>query len=101
MVLLNCANPVNIVDFPGAIAYANQYAQCSIGYAIMGPIMLILFFLGFLIVASRFTSDRALLYAIFMSSIMAFIEASAGILDPIYVVYCVVLLCAVLYFGGL
>lgn len=91
---------MNVTDFPQAINYGNTVATCEVGYSFLGPFMLLMFFLGFLVVSSRFASDRALLYSLFMSTIAAFLLASAAILDPIYVVYCVILLAAVVYFGG-
>ena len=99
--LLNYTLPVNLTSFPDAISYANSVMTQGVGYPFFGPLLLIMAFLGFFAVSSRFTSDRALPYSIFMTTIVSFLAASAGILDPLYVVYSTVLLVAVVYFGGI
>jgi hypothetical protein len=97
--LINYTLPTNFTDFPGAIAYSNTIMQQGAGFPFFGPLLLICAFIGFYAVSSRFTADRALPYSIFMTTVVAFLAASAGILDPLFVVYCTILLAAVVYFG--
>lgn len=102
MSFLNYTPSANLTSFPAAMNYTNQVMQVGTGVAggFFGPLVLMLCFMGFFAVSGRFTSDRALPYSLFMTSLVSFILTSIGILDPIYMLLCIVLLGLVVYRGG-
>ena len=101
--LLNYTLGGNITSFPDAINYTNTViSQSSLGFVgFFGPMALLLSFVAFYAISSRYTSDRSLPYSIFMTIIVATLLSSAALLDPMYIIYCVILLAAVVYYGGI
>ena len=77
-------NVSNITGFDSAFDYAGASVNASVGYDAFAPAMLILVFLGFYMVGSKYTQERAMLFASFMTTITAFIMVSGSFLQPMW-----------------
>lgn len=97
---LNYTMPFNITGFPEAMDYTNGVMQTAVGSQFYGPLVLLLAFLGFYAVSSNFSSERSLSFSMFMTALIAFLLVSAQILDPIYIVWVVILLAGCVFFWG-
>lgn len=84
MPLINYESAENVTGFDTAFDHAKNVVIQQIGYDAYGALLLITIFVGFYVVSSRFTQDRALTYSLYMTSIVGFILTSGGFLDPYY-----------------
>ena len=80
--MVTYANTSNITGFASAFDYSGTVINAATGYDAFSPLMLGIIFLGFFIIGSKYTQERALLYSSFMTVIAAFIMTSGGFLDP-------------------
>ena len=99
--LINYTLPGNITSFSGAINYTTGIFQTATNTPsttpFYGPIILLMTFLGFLAVSVKYGGERAMIYTFFMTTIAATLLASGGILDPVFIVFPLVLLATSLY----
>ena len=76
------SNNSNISSFPAMFDYAGANMSSYVGADVMGPAFLMILFIGFYIVGSRYTQERAFLYSSFMTAISGFLLTSGHFLDP-------------------
>jgi hypothetical protein len=79
-------NTSNVTGFDTAFDYSAGVINQGIGYDAFAPMMLGIMFLGFFIIGSKYTQERAFLFSTFMTSIGAFIMTSGGYLNPYWMV---------------
>lgn len=84
--MVTYANTSNISGFAGAFDYTGSAINMATGYDVFAPLVLGMIFLGFFMVGSKYTQERAFLFSTFMSTIAAFIMVSGGFLDPKWMV---------------
>lgn len=82
--MVTYANTSNITGFDSAIDYSAGVITQSVGYDAFGPMVMILFFLGFYVVGSKYTQERAFFFASFMTTISCFLMVSGGYLTPMW-----------------
>ena len=98
---LTYGNTSNVTGFDSALDYAATTTTTATNYPDTLPVlMLAVVFLGFYVVGSRYTQERALVYASFMSVIAAFILVSMAYLNPIWLMLCIFALIAAIYFSN-
>lgn len=98
---LNYSNVTNITGFDKALDYTSSATATATGYAdAFGILVLGVIFFGFYVVGSRYTQERALVYATFMTTIAAFILTSGGFLDPVWLMLSIFGLLAAVYFAS-
>ena len=84
--MVTYGNTSNITGFAGAFDYTGSAINSATGYDVFGPLLLGMVFLGFFLIGSRYTQERALLFSAFMTTIAAFIMVSGSFLDPKWMV---------------
>lgn len=98
---LNYTTTGNITGFDGAIDYSTTALSTATGYSEAFPLLILgVIFLGFYVIGSRYTQERALVYASFMTTIGAFILTSGGFLDPQWLMVCIFGLLAAAFFAS-
>jgi 1,4-dihydroxy-2-naphthoate octaprenyltransferase len=94
------ANTSNVTGFAEAFDYSAGVVNSGIGYDAFGALMLGAIFLGFLVIGSKYTQERAFTFATFMTSIAAFIMVSGGVLNPYWMALPILGLIAAVYFAN-
>ena len=98
---LTYGNTSNVTGFDSALDYAAATTTTAVGYSDAFPILVLgIIFLGFYVIGSRYTQERALVYASFMSVIASFILVSMAFLNPIWLMLCIFGLLASVYFSN-
>ena len=82
--MVTYANTSNITGFDSAFDYSAGVINQSVGYDAFGPMMMIIVFLGFYVVGSKYTQERAFFFSSFMTTIACFIMVSGHYLDPMW-----------------
>lgn len=100
MVNLITYNTSNVTSFTGAFTYSAGVVNQSVGYDAFGPALLLIMFLGFYVVGSRYSQERALTFALFMSLVGGFIMTSGAFLDPIWLIITAVCLMASVFISN-
>ena len=96
---LNYSNTTNITGFASALDYSNNVMQVATGYNdAFGLAVIATVFLGFYIIGSRYTQERALLYSSFMTTIAAFVLVSGNFLNPNWLILSIIGTIAAAYF---
>lgn len=98
--MTNYTNPFNLTSFSGAFDYSNTIMTQVTGFSFGGELLLLTCFIAFYGLTASLGGKRSFPFAILMSSIVAFFEVSAQILNPLYLVVCIVLLAISFFFGG-
>jgi hypothetical protein len=78
------ANTSNVTGFDSAFDYSAVAIQQSVGYDAFGPMIMVLVFLGFYTVGSKYTQERAFFFASFMATIVSFLMVSGHYMDPMW-----------------
>jgi len=94
----NYTTPVNITGFDQALDYAATVTNQGVGYDAFGVVMLAVFFMGFYVIGSRYTQERALVFASFMATIAAFIMVAGGFLNPMWLILLILATIAAVFF---
>lgn len=82
----------NITSFSQAMSYSANTMHAALGYDVFGVSVLLIVFMGFYVVGSKYSQERALAFALFMTSIASFIMVSGGFLDPIWLMISIICL---------
>ena len=91
----------NVTSFGKAFDYAVEVMQSGTGNAdAFGLLFIASLFLGFYIVGSKYTQERALAYACFMTSLSAFLLVSGNFISPNFLVVSIVAFLAAIYFAN-
>ena len=98
---LNYTNTSNVTGFDTAMDYAAIATTSATGYSdAFSVLTLAVIFMGFYVIGSRYTQERALVYASFMAVIASFILVSMAYLNPIWLMLCIFALIAAIYFSN-
>ena len=88
---LNYSNSSNVTGFSTAWDYSATIVSTATGNSdIFGLLILGTVFMGCWIIGSRYTQERALMYASFLTSIVAFILVSGNFLGQQYLLATIV-----------
>jgi hypothetical protein len=91
----------NVTGFGGAFDYSKTVMTTATGWAdAFGLMVLGTIFLCFYIIGSRYSQERALVYTMFMTVVVAFLMVSGNFLDPKWLILSIVGLLASVYFAG-
>jgi hypothetical protein len=88
---VNYSNTSNVTGISTAFDYSRNVMQTATGSAeAFGLLVLSAAFFCFYIIGSRYTQERALVYAAFMSTIICFLLVSANVLDGKWLAVCII-----------
>ena len=93
-------NTTNITGFAGGFDYAKSAVTTAVGYDAFAPTILGIIFLGFFVVGARYTQERALMFASFMSLVASFIMVSGGYIQPQWMMVCFIATVISIFFGN-
>lgn len=94
-------NATNITGFGDAFDYSSEVMRTATGNADAFGLMIIsTIFIGFFIVGSRYTQERALVFSTFMTTIAAFLLVSGNFLSPNWLIFLIIALLASIYFAN-
>lgn len=97
----NYGNASNVTSFSNAFDYASEVMETGSGFEnVFGAIILLGVFLGTYILGSRYTQERAFVFAGFFSLIAGFFLVSANLLDPNLLILGVLAFIAAVYFSN-
>ena len=97
----NYSNATNITGFDKAMDYSAGVMQTATGWSdAYGLSVLAVIFIGFYIIGSKYTQERAFLYSSIMTSIAAYILVSGNFLAPQYLALCIIGTLAAAYFAN-
>jgi hypothetical protein len=65
-----------------------------------GLLIMATIFIGFYIIGSRYTQERALVYATFVTTVVAFLLVSGNFLSPNWLILSIIALLAAIYFAN-
>lgn len=86
----NYSSP-NVTGFVSSFDYSQGALQTATGNSDTFPLMILgTIFMAFYIIGSRYTQERAMTYATFMITVVAFFMVSANILDPKWLMLCII-----------
>jgi hypothetical protein len=91
----------NITGLGAAMDYSNSLMAGATGWAdAFGLMLLGTIFMGFYIIGSRYTQERALVFSTFMTLIAAFLLVSGNFLNPNYLILMIIALLIAVYFAN-
>lgn len=94
-------NATNITGIGAAFDYSAGVFNSAIGSPdAFGLMLLSTIFIGFYLIGSRYTQERALVFSVFMVTIAAFLLVSGNFLSPNWLILCIIALLAALYFSS-
>lgn len=94
-------NASNVTSFSNAFDYTSEVIKTGSGFQnVFGAIILLGVFLGTYILGSRYTQERAFVFAGFFSLVAAFFLVSANLLDPNLLILGVLAFIAAVYFSN-
>ena len=95
----NYTAATNVTGFDTAFDYSRTVVTSATGNADAFSLMVLgVVFIGFWIVGSKYTQERALLYSSFLTTLVAFVLVSGNFLQPMYMLVCLIgLLMAILF----
>jgi drug/metabolite transporter (DMT)-like permease len=84
---------VNVTGFGAAFDCSSAVTNTATGNPNgFGLMVLAAAFLGFYIIGSRYTQERALIYSMFMTTIVAFLLVSGDFLSSEWLIFCIIAL---------
>jgi hypothetical protein len=97
---LNYTSP-NVTGIGSAFDYSQTALTTATGSPdAFGLMILGTMFVCFYIIGSRYTQERALVYATFMVTLVAFLMVSGNFLDPKWLILCIIALLAAVYLAN-
>ena len=98
---LNYSNSSNVTGFSTAWDYSAGVVSTATGNSDMFGVMVLgVIFMGFWIVGSKYTQERALMYSSFMTALVAFILVSGNFLGQQYLLVAIVGVILAILFGN-
>lgn len=92
--------PLNVTSFESALAYSREIVRTGSGLDLFGPMLMVAIFFGAYAVASRFTQERAFLFASTISVFSGFLLTSAGFITVDLFGLMIVVFLAALFFSS-
>ena len=96
----NFGNNSNVTGFASAFDQAGHVVQLQTGMDIFAPTVLVVFFLMAYIVGSKYTQERAFVFSLFVTTGIAWMMVSGGLLAPAALIVCGLLLLAAVFIGN-
>ena len=94
-------NTSNVTGFGGAWDYSKSVMTTATGNNnAFGLVILAIVFFGFYIVGSKYTQERALVYALFGTLIISFLLVSGNFLDTMYLILVIILFLGAIFFSS-
>jgi hypothetical protein len=94
-------NTSGVVGIGAAFDYSADAMTTATGNAdAFGLLIMATFFIGFYIIGSRYTQERALVYATFVTTVVAFLLVSGNFLSPNWLILSIIALLAAIYFAN-
>jgi hypothetical protein len=95
------SNATNITGFGKAMDYSKDVMTTATGNGDAFGLMVIgTIFMCFYIIGARYSQERALVYTMFMVTVVSFLMVSGNFLDPKWLILCIIGLLAAVYFVG-
>ena len=93
-------NTSNLTGFSSGFDNAKSVMQTATGNSdAFGLMIIATVFIGFYIIGSKYTQERALVYSSFMTVVIAFLLVSGNFLDPKWLILSIIALLAAIYFS--
>ena len=94
-------NISGVNGFGAAFDYSASAMTIATGNAdAFGLLIMATFFIGFYIIGSRYTQERAVVYATFVTTVVAFLLVSGNFLSPNWLILSIIALLAAIYFAN-
>lgn len=90
----------NITSFSQGLDYTATAINAGVGYDVFGVSILLVIFLGFYVIGSKYTQERALMFSTFMATVAAFILTSGHFLHPNWMLFTSFIFLITVFFGG-